>query len=721
MSEEASPNAGAGDWVPFYTEFADKLLRFSDARDELIALIKSSFASIGMKLPKLDEGQLSDIDPFTVYGLFNKGISNEKRMKIIGELKERLGVTANAPTRFDGIPVLNNLSATFYGFAPDRSPEDIGNIWALFERALGYADSPTLQKQEDFCSAYDVVLAQYGIKWNLSMALYWIRPNSFVNLDSRNRWFVADRNALGEDCAKAIRNLRDKVPSGQDYIAICSLVKRRLREGGLEYGDLPALSAAAWAVSEDVNQKKKAEQKASAGSAALGDEGIGEVRYWLISPGPNAVKWGEFQEKGIASIGWGDIGDLSQYESRDDIKSALKKRYGGEGSKKNDTAALWDFVRSMKPGDVVYAKKGQSIVLGRGIVKGPYEFDQKVGDYPNLRQVEWTNVGSWQHPGKAATKTLTDITPYTGYVAKLEALFVDDEGSLPETPQAEFPPYGKDDFLSEVYLPESEYDKLALLVKTKRNVILQGAPGVGKTFMAKRLAYSMMGERNADRVKLVQFHQSYSYEDFIMGYRPSQEGFELKTGAFYDFCKRAEEDTGNDYFFIIDEINRGNLSKIFGELFMLIEADKRGYPLQLLYSDELFSVPSNLYIIGMMNTADRSLAMIDYALRRRFAFYEIEPAFSSEGFRAYQEGIGSDRFDGLVRCIEQLNDAIGRDDSLGRGFRIGHSYLCGMEEASFELLEQVVDFEIVPLLEEYWFDEPGKVRDWKSRLKAAIG
>ncbi len=157
---------------------------------------------------------------------------------------------------------------------------------------------------------------------------------------------------------------------------------------------------------------------------------------------------------------------------------------------------------------------------------------------------------------------------------------------------------------------------------------------MGKTYAAKRLAYSMMGVKDIERVMMVQFHQSYSYEDFIMGFRPSSTGFELRKGVFYNFCKKAEIDSDNEYFFIIDEINRGNLSKIFGELFMLIENDKRGNALQLLYSDEKFAVPKNVYIIGMMNTADRSLAMLDYALRRRFAFFDIKPGFKTPGFQS---------------------------------------------------------------------------------------
>jgi len=249
---------------------------------------------------------------------------------------------------------------------------------------------------------------------------------------------------------------------------------------------------------------------------------------------------------------------------------------------------------------------------------------------------------------------------------------------------------------------------------------LQGAPGVGKTFVAERLAYSMIGVKDTDRVVMIQFHQSYSYEDFIMGFRPVKDGFELTSGPFYEFCKKAQDDIENDYFFIIDEINRGNLSKIFGELLMLIENDKRGKKLRLLYANELFFVPKNVYIIGLMNTADRSLAMIDYALRRRFAFYEIEPAFDSVGFQTIIEHSKDNRFGTLIKCIKELNEVISRDESFGDGFRIGHGYFCIDEEITVEWLSSVINFEIIPLLNEYWFDEKSKVEDWANKLRGAL-
>lgn len=442
------------------------------------------------------------------------------------------------------------------------------------------------------------------------------------------------------------------------------------------------------------------------------------IRYWLYSPGNGAENWEEFYQKGIMGLGWDEIGDYRDYSSKEAMKQKMKETIDPDSSHKMGAHATWQFLHEMKPGDVVFCKKGMSTIVGRGIVESDYFFDDSRDVLKNCRKVKWTEKGEWSHPGQAAMKTLTDITPYTEYVEKLNALFEDVDA--PDSVDVEWEPYEEEDFLAEVFMTEEEYASLVGLIRNKKNVILQGAPGVGKTFAARRLAYSMMGEKDKSRVQMVQFHQSYSYEDFIMGFRPTETGFELKKGAFYNFCKEAEIDSDNEYFFIIDEINRGNLSKIFGELFMLIESDKRGVQLQLLYSNEKFSVPKNVYIIGMMNTADRSLAMLDYALRRRFAFYDMVPGFETDGFIAYQENLASPKFNALIDCVKGLNDRIANDDSLGEGFCIGHSYFCNLKEANDEALSGIVRYELVPLLKEYWFDEPSKVKEWTDRLKRAI-
>lgn len=280
--------------------------------------------------------------------------------------------------------------------------------------------------------------------------------------------------------------------------------------------------------------------------------------------------------------------------------------------------------------------------------------------------------------------------------------------------------YSKTEFLNDVFMTEERFSSLLSLLMNKQNLILQGAPGVGKTFAAKRLAYAAMGEKDDNRIELIQFHQNYSYEDFIMGYKPRDTGFELQNGIFFSFCQKAMNMPDKQFFFIIDEINRGNMSKIFGELLMLIEKDYRGTKATLAYNGMPFTVPKNLFIIGTMNTADRSIAIIDYALRRRFSFFDMGPGFDSEGFKKYQDSLDNETFNSLIECINELNNEISADSSLGKGFCIGHSYFCSREECTNGWMSEVVEYDILPMLGEYWFDEPHKLQRWEERMRGII-
>ena len=286
--------------------------------------------------------------------------------------------------------------------------------------------------------------------------------------------------------------------------------------------------------------------------------------------------------------------------------------------------------------------------------------------------------------------------------------------------------YNADKFLEEVFMTRDKYDILVKLLKNKKNIILQGAPGVGKTYAAKRLAYSLIGRKDEDKIKMIQFHQNYSYEDFIMGFRPEEDGsFKLRNGIFHSFCSKASKDKENAYYFIIDEINRGNLSKIFGELLMLIESDKRGveFSVPLTYKqEEDFHVPENVHIIGMMNTADRSLAIMDYALRRRFCFIEIEPAFKIKEFENHLRNsiLHEGDADKIIKKMIGLNKEIEEDSNLGKGFKIGHSYFCNPSREE-DWYKNIIEYEINPLIEEYWFDDDEKVAQIKKMISDSNG
>lgn len=301
--------------------------------------------------------------------------------------------------------------------------------------------------------------------------------------------------------------------------------------------------------------------------------------------------------------------------------------------------------------------------------------------------------------------------------------------------------YSKEDLLKSTFIDGKLLDDIDKTLEEKKCIILQGAPGVGKTFLAERIAFARMKEKNYHRIEFVQFHPNYTYEDFIIGYKPrtryskndvdeeeigkdkkSEGGFALKDGVFKAFCHVASTNTTHDYYFIIDEINRGNISKIFGEAFSLIEKGYRGKSIKLAYSQKKFVIPDNVYIVGLMNTADRSLAMIDFALRRRFAFFTLKPAFETDTFKDYLKNINSPLLDKIIQGMVNLNEEIKRDSSLGPGYCIGHSYFCfkNKDEVNDGRLKRIIKYEIIPILQEYWFDNDGKFREQEKKLREII-
>ena len=709
-------------WTDFYQEFAQRLVAYKDNRSLLVEKVKKIYELSGISMPTLEkDNNLVDIDPFTVFGLFNKNLRVENRIKILNAIVKLFDLGSKVPNSFDGIPVLNNQNATYYRFIDERSDDDIEDLWSLFLEALEFDKKKTTDNKDRVSHYFDIVNNKKGNgNSKTTIGLYWIAPDSFLNLDSRNQWYIFESGKFPTEISNGLPSIDSKITAAK-YFQIVETINFYFNSTEAKFRNFKELSFEAWKYSEEVN-KKNQELKMVAESSALMDDENETIRYWVYAPGEGSYMWEDFYKRGVMAIGWNEIGDLSLFKNKSEIKEAMKKIYGPNLSYQNATHATWQFANEMKVGDIIFVKKGRSQLIGRGIVTSDYFYDSEAEEYNHIRIVNWTHHGEWPYPGKAAMKTLTDVTPYIDVVEKLKNIFDDDTSEDVEESERSYSSYTKEDFLNDVFMSEEEYERLRSVLVFKKNIILQGAPGVGKTYTAKRLAYSLIGEKNVDRVKMVQFHQSYSYEDFIMGFRPSDIGFELRKGTFYNFCKRAELDAVNDYFFIIDEINRGNLSKIFGELFMLLENDKRGASLQLVYSDEKFSIPDNLYIIGMMNTADRSLAMLDYALRRRFAFFELKPGFETDGFKNYQLTINNSKLNNLITCIKNLNYAIVSDETLGEGFCIGHSYLCNLKSESVDdqVISNIVEYELVPLLKEYWFDEPNLVIEWSEKLRSAI-
>ena len=307
------------------------------------------------------------------------------------------------------------------------------------------------------------------------------------------------------------------------------------------------------------------------------------------------------------------------------------------------------------------------------------------------------------------------------------------EGEVREAFQVAAPiaPYSVEDILKDgCFLERAEIDRLLDRLRTKKNLILQGPPGTGKTWLAKRLAFALMGQKDDSKVRAVQFHPNLSYEDFVRGWRPTGEGkLSLADGVFMEAIKAASKDPSSKFVVVIEEINRGNPAQIFGELLTLLEAGKRtpNEALELCYPDadgkrRPVHIPENLYVVGTMNIADRSLALVDLALRRRFAFVGLEPRLG-QVWRdwvvkdcAVDPGLVAD----IERRIAELNDQIATDARLGKQFRIGHSYVTPAHRLEAgdtkKWFQQVVDTEIGPLLDEYWFDAPDEAQKAIARL-----
>lgn len=561
-------------WTRFYEAVADKLLAFRENRPTLVAGIHDiagrvdGLSNLQDQFADGTSGPLKDICPFTTIGIFNRGITDANRKTIAAELAKLLEVEEPVPESFEGIPVLNNQRSWFFGSENKRQPNDIDTLWEIFAEAIRFAESEDAESRSVFIKAYDDATQKFGVGWNLTMGLYWIRPWNYPTLDSQSQRYIDKKLGIqiGLNGPKGRCN-------ANDYLTVLETIEARFQEEAYPVHSFPELSLAAY------------------------------------------------------------------------------------------------------------------LYKDTGITPQPDSTDQDVqGDDDDLEP--------------------------------------EDEVTAPP-----IEPYSVDDILADgCFIKRVQLEKLLERLRTKKNMILQGPPGTGKTWLAKRLAFALIGQRNDSKVRAVQFHPNLSYEDFVRGWRPSGDGkLSLVDGPFMEMIKAASKEPTVRHVVVIEEINRGNPAQIFGEMLTLLEADKRTptEALELCYrrSDgERVFIPDNLYVIGTMNIADRSLALVDLALRRRFAFIDLEPKLGKtwHDWVHGQCGIDSEILSEIEKRILALNEEITADTTLGRQFRIGHSYVTPpfgipITDAR-EWFKQVVETEIGPLLDEYWFDALDKARKARQRL-----
>ncbi len=551
-------------WAHFYQAIADALRGHRQDRGPLLVFLQEAGSRLeGLSLLSNDQfsdgskGFIRDIDPFTLFGLFNRGIKDSNRQAIAGELARFLGVNEAVPQSFEGIPVLNNQKSWYFPYDRDRDPSHIDKLWQVFELGLDLADSEE-ENLSGFSAAFNSVMELYGVAWNLTFGLYWVRPWSFLSLDERSRIYITEKLRL-----EVGLNGPKHRSSASDYLLLMDTLRQRFEEPDFSVHSFPELSLAAWTYTGT--------------AVALAGPGDEEVTTEMEEP--------------------------------------------------------------------------------------------------------------------ASVEPVIPITPY-----------------------------GIDEILAEgSFCPRKELERTLRRFREKKNLILQGPPGTGKTWLAKRLGMALIGhEAQEPQLRVVQFHPNLSYEDFVRGWRPSGDGgLTLHEGVFMQMVNAALAAPSARYVLVIEEINRGNPAQIFGELLTLLEAGKRTPrdAMQLCYPDpdgiyRPVYVPENLFVVGTMNIADRSLALVDLAFRRRFAFINLEPALGD----VWRDWVVNHRQMDLATAtaieqrLNQLNQTIAADNRLGRSFRIGHSYVTPTQSMegrdARDWFAEVVDSELKPLLEEYWFDAP---------------
>lgn len=685
-------------WNEIYEEFATKLLEYKNDRKNLISKLQNVYEEIDMKLSKMESnGEILDIDPFTIFGLFNKGITDDNRKRILGEIAKQFNLKNKVPFSFEGIPLVNNLRSTFFNFAEERGENDINNLWEVFESAIRYADNPTQGNKLKIESTYNNVIKQKGIQWNITMGLYWIRPNTYINLDSKNREFIIKQKILPEQFIKEVNQFKN-VPNGEQYIQLCDLLLEKIKDGQYGYRDFKELSFIAYERNmsvDTVTQHNTQNTDIAKNTILYGPPGTGKT-YNTVMYAVAIIENKKLEE--IKKENYTEVIDrYNKYKEDGLIEfTTFHQSYGYE-----------EFIEGIKP--VIHSDEEDETDIQYEVVPGLFKKFCDIAGKPILRK-EKCDIGINESPtiwkisleGSGENSTRTECMKnehirigYDEYGREITNLFKGVAGrhilnyfindmSIGDIVMSCYDCNTVDAIgvVTGEYEWHNEYPEYKRLRKV--NWIVKGIKeNIIKINNGSRLSNPTVYKLRMDLSDVMEIIEKYSKNTIEV------------------------EEKKKNHVFIIDEINRGNISKIFGELITLIEPTKRigqteGQKVRLPYSQKLFGVPNNVYLIGTMNTADRSIATIDTALRRRFNFKEMLPDEEVlDGI--YVEDVSiKDIFIKMNKRITVLFD---------REHTLGHAYFLPLKGApTIETLADIFENSIIPLLQEYFYEDYEKIR-----------
>lgn len=675
-------------WIPFYKEFAEKLLQFQTDREKLLKLIYDNRTTLLADYLHDEKGKndlFKDIDPFTTFGIFNRGISQENRIGSAKLFKKLLNISADVPSDFVGIPILNNQKSHFFGFRRDREANDIDNLWSLFVKVV---------KKENFEDEYNIVIRQYIIRVNITMALFWIRPEDFLAFDSTNRAYLKEQYGV---------ILPNKAPEYSEYMSILDDIKEKMKKGVIK-------------------EKTFYELSANANNGGLDD--IEWYDYWVLTwkRRKNVVLYG--------APGTGKTYDVPEFAVRlcdpafmatEPSREEIVSRYNQLKTEKRIAFTTFhqsldyeDWIEGLRP--VVNEDNQVTYEIESGIFKKlceeaerPVVKDKQVGIADNAVVWKVSLAGTGDNDVRRECMENNHIRiGWDGY-----GPIISDE-----TDWSIYNGEGKQ--ILDAYINKMKIGDIVMSCYSSQTIDAIGVVVGDYEFEDKFPNYK--------RVRRVNWLVKNINENIV----EMNDGKTMTLGTVYrlnsitldnvksilekyDTSPKMEE---NDkaYVMVIDELNRGNVSKVFGELITLLEADKRkgrinAESVVLPYSKKAFHIPNNVYLIATMNTADRSLGSLDYAIRRRFAFIAEKPfglevdGFNEELFEKvsslFVKNFGEYKESGWDLTIK-LEPA----DTLSEEYKpedvwIGHSYFLMQDEEGEDNTSNRLLYEIIPLLEEY--------------------